>query len=64
MLVGLFFVTVGMQVDPRAIAASPLQSFLWLALFVFAKDVLAVLAMRVAPADYYPSHECSPSAVP
>jgi CPA2 family monovalent cation:H+ antiporter-2 len=48
MLVGVFFVTVGMQVDPRAIAASPLQSFLWLALFVFAKPVLAVLAMRVA----------------
>jgi CPA2 family monovalent cation:H+ antiporter-2 len=51
MLVGLFFVTVGMQVDPRTIAAAPLQSFLWLALFVLAKPVLAVLAMRVARYD-------------
>jgi CPA2 family monovalent cation:H+ antiporter-2 len=51
MLLGLFFVTVGMQVDPRAIAGSPLQSFLWLALFVVAKPVLAVLAMRVARYD-------------
>jgi CPA2 family monovalent cation:H+ antiporter-2 len=51
MLVGLFFVTVGMQVDPRAIAASPLQTLLWLALFVFAKPVLAVLAMRIARYD-------------
>jgi CPA2 family monovalent cation:H+ antiporter-2 len=48
MLVGLFFVTVGMQIDPKAIAASPLLTLLWLAVFIFAKAVLAALATRAA----------------
>lgn len=51
MLLGLFFVTVGMQVDPKAIAASPLQTALWLALFVFAKPLLSAAALRVARYD-------------
>jgi CPA2 family monovalent cation:H+ antiporter-2 len=48
MLLGLFFVTVGMQVDPRTMASAPLQAALWLALFVLAKPVMALLAMRIA----------------
>jgi CPA2 family monovalent cation:H+ antiporter-2 len=51
MLLGLFFVTVGMQVDPQAIAASPLQAFLWLALFVFGKPALAAATMRMVGYD-------------
>jgi monovalent cation:H+ antiporter-2, CPA2 family len=51
MLLGLFFVTVGMQVDPRAMASAPLQATLWLALFVLAKPVMALLAMRIARYD-------------
>ena len=51
MLLGLFFVTVGMQVDPRAIAASPLQTAVWLAVFLLAKPVLSVLAIRAARYD-------------
>ena len=35
MLLGLFFVTVGMKVNPKALAALLLQAVLWLALFVF-----------------------------
>jgi CPA2 family monovalent cation:H+ antiporter-2 len=50
-LLGLFFVTVGMQVDPKAIAAAPLQTALWLALFVFAKPLLSAAALRVARYD-------------
>jgi CPA2 family monovalent cation:H+ antiporter-2 len=46
-LLGLFFVTVGMQVDPKALTASPLQAIVWLSMFVFAKPLLATLAMRV-----------------
>ena len=51
MLLGLFFVTVGMQVDPKAIAASPLDAIVWLALFVIAKPVLNMLAVRAAGYD-------------
>jgi Kef-type K+ transport system membrane component KefB len=51
MLLGLFFVTVGMQVDPRAMASAPLQATLWHALFVLAKPVMALLAMRIARYD-------------
>jgi CPA2 family monovalent cation:H+ antiporter-2 len=46
MFLGLFFVTVGMQIDPKAVAASPLQALLWLALFVLAKSVLTFVATR------------------
>jgi CPA2 family monovalent cation:H+ antiporter-2 len=46
MFLGLFFVTVGMQIDPKAVAASPLQTLLWLALFVLAKPVLTFVATR------------------
>jgi CPA2 family monovalent cation:H+ antiporter-2 len=55
MLVGLFFVTVGMQVDPKAIVASPLPTLLWLALFIFAKPVLAAFAIRTAHFDWMKS---------
>ena len=51
MLLGLFFVTVGMQVDPKAIAASPLQTLAWFGFFVLGKPALAVLAMRAARYD-------------
>jgi CPA2 family monovalent cation:H+ antiporter-2 len=51
MLLGLFFVTVGMQVDPKAIAASPLQAVLWLAMFVLVKPTLTVLAILAARYD-------------
>ena len=51
MLVGLFFVTVGMQIDSKAIVASPVQAIPWLALFIFLKPVLALLAGRVAGYD-------------
>ncbi len=37
--------------DLRATASSPLQAIAWLALFVFAKPVLAAFAMRVARYD-------------
>lgn len=51
MLVGLFFVTVGMQVDPNAVMASPVQALLWLVLFVLAKPMLGALAIRLASYD-------------
>jgi CPA2 family monovalent cation:H+ antiporter-2 len=51
MLVGLFFVTVGMQIDSKALVASPAQAIPWLALFIFLKPVLALLAGRVAGYD-------------
>jgi CPA2 family monovalent cation:H+ antiporter-2 len=51
MLLGLFFVTVGMQIDPKTVAASPLQTLLWLALFVLAKPVLTFAATRAAGYD-------------
>lgn len=51
MFLGLFFVTVGMQIDPNAIAASPLRTLLWLALFVLAKPVLACVATRAVGYD-------------
>ena len=51
MLLGLFFITVGMQVDPRAIATSPFGALLWLTFFLFAKPMLGVLAMRAAGYD-------------
>jgi CPA2 family monovalent cation:H+ antiporter-2 len=50
-LLGLFFVTVGLQVNANVIMTSPLQALLWLALFVLAKPVLGVLAMQVAGYD-------------
>jgi K+:H+ antiporter len=50
-LLGLFFVTVGMQVDPNAILASPLQAAIWLALFLLVKPVLGALALRFAGYD-------------
>jgi CPA2 family monovalent cation:H+ antiporter-2 len=51
MLLGLFFVTVGMQIDPKTVAASPLQTLLWLALFVLAKPVLTFAATRAVGYD-------------
>ena len=51
MLLGLFFVTVGMQVDVRAFGTSPLQAMLWLALFVLGKPVLSAVAIRIAGYD-------------
>jgi CPA2 family monovalent cation:H+ antiporter-2 len=51
MLLGLFFVTVGMQVDPGAITAAPMQTVLWLALFVLAKPLFAAAALRVVGYD-------------
>jgi monovalent cation:H+ antiporter-2, CPA2 family len=51
MFLGLFFVTVGMQIDPKAVAASPLQTLLWLALFVLAKPVLTYVAARAVGYD-------------
>jgi CPA2 family monovalent cation:H+ antiporter-2 len=51
MFLGLFFVTVGMQIDPKAVAASPLQTLLWLALFVLAKPVLTYVATRAVGYD-------------
>ena len=55
MLVGLFFVTVGMQVDLQALIAAPLQTVLWLVLIIFAKPLLSVGAMRIARYDCIPS---------
>ena len=46
MLLGLFFVTVGMQVDPAAVTASPLQALLWLGLFVLVKPLLGLMVLR------------------
>jgi CPA2 family monovalent cation:H+ antiporter-2 len=51
MFLGLFFVTVGMQIDPKAVAASPLQTLLWLALLVLAKPVLTYVATRAVGYD-------------
>jgi len=51
MLLGLFFVTVGMQVDPGVIAATPAQTALWLTLFVLAKPLFAAAALRVVGYD-------------
>jgi CPA2 family monovalent cation:H+ antiporter-2 len=51
MLLGLFFVTVGMQVDPKTLAASPFQTAMWLALFAFVKPILSVPAIRLARYD-------------
>jgi CPA2 family monovalent cation:H+ antiporter-2 len=51
MLVGLFFVTVGMQVDLQAVVASPLQAILWLAIFILVKPVLAALCGRLIGYD-------------
>ena len=48
MLLGLFFVTVGMQVDPAAVTASPLRALLWLGLFVLVKPLLGLMALRTA----------------
>jgi CPA2 family monovalent cation:H+ antiporter-2 len=50
-LLGLFFVTVGMQVDARAVAASPLVTLSWLGLFVLAKPALAMFALRIVRYD-------------
>lgn len=51
MLLGLFFVTVGMQIDLKTVAASPLLTLLWLALFILAKPVLTFVATRAAGYD-------------
>lgn len=47
MLLGLFFVTVGMQVDPGVITSAPMQTMLWLALFVLVKPLFAAAAFRM-----------------
>ena len=51
MLLGLFFVTVGMQVDVRAILASPLHALMWLGLFLLLKPVTAAVAGRLSGYD-------------
>jgi CPA2 family monovalent cation:H+ antiporter-2 len=51
LLLGLFFVTVGMRIDPGAIAASPLAAVLWLVLFVLAKPLIFVIVMRATGYD-------------
>ena len=51
MLLGLFFVTVGMQVDPQAIVASPVAGALWLAFFMLLKPTASVLSIRAAGYD-------------
>jgi len=51
MLLGLFFVTVGMQVDVRAILASPLHALIWLGLFLLLKPVTAAVAGRLSGYD-------------
>jgi CPA2 family monovalent cation:H+ antiporter-2 len=51
MLVGLFFITVGMQVDAAEIVEMPLQTLIWLVLFVLAKAILVMIATRAAGYD-------------
>jgi len=50
-LLGVFFVTVGMQVDPGTIAAAPVQTALWLVLFVLVKPLIAAAALRTVGYD-------------
>jgi CPA2 family monovalent cation:H+ antiporter-2 len=45
-LVGLFFVTVGMQADPGIIVTDPLLVFVWVMVFLFGKSALAVLVAK------------------
>jgi CPA2 family monovalent cation:H+ antiporter-2 len=51
MLLGLFFVTAGMQVDPAVIAAAPVRTALWLVFFVLMKPLFAAVALRVLGYD-------------
>lgn len=58
-LLGLFFVTVGMQVDPNALLASPAQTAVWLTVFILVKPVLGAVALRLAGYDRMTSARAS-----
>jgi CPA2 family monovalent cation:H+ antiporter-2 len=45
-LVGLFFVTVGMQIDPAIIIAAPLSVLQWAMVFLVGKSLLVALVAR------------------
>ncbi|MFZ1430649.1 MAG: cation:proton antiporter [Geminicoccaceae bacterium] len=47
LLVGLFFVTIGMQIDPTVLAAAPLAVLGWIGVFLAGKAALATLAAVV-----------------
>jgi CPA2 family monovalent cation:H+ antiporter-2 len=53
MLLGLFFITVGMQVDLRILGVSPLTAALWLALLTITKPALGALAIRLSGYDTF-----------
>ncbi len=46
-LVGLFFITIGMQIDPSVLAAAPLAVLGWIGVFLAGKAALATLAAVV-----------------
>jgi CPA2 family monovalent cation:H+ antiporter-2 len=48
MLLGLFFVTVGMQVNVGTIVAAPVQALTWLGFFLLVKPMTAAVAGRLA----------------
>ena len=52
-LVGLFFVTIGMQVDPAVIVAAPLALLGWMIVFLLGKAALVAL---VAAVLRWPAH--------
>jgi monovalent cation:H+ antiporter-2, CPA2 family len=45
-LIGLFFVMIGMQVDPRIIAAAPLSVLGWIAVLTVSKTVLVTAILK------------------
>lgn len=47
-LSGLFFVTIGLQLDVSQIIAAPLSITIWLAILVLLKSVLNHIALRIA----------------
>jgi len=47
-LSGLFFVTIGLQLDVSQILAAPLSTTVWLAILVLLKSVLNHIALRIA----------------
>jgi CPA2 family monovalent cation:H+ antiporter-2 len=46
MFIGLFFVTIGMQVDPRIIAAAPLSVLGWILVLTVSKTVLVAAILK------------------
>ena len=46
-LVGLFFVTVGMQIDPMIIVVAPLSVLQWAMVFLMGKFVLVALVAKI-----------------